>query len=96
MSTTDAIALPYHEPSITTILIYTSFILLLNILNHVLDRAIYVGLLGQIVLGIAYGTPGGKLLGPDVETLVVNLGYLGLLLLVYEGLVVSCIHWHKD
>lgn len=79
------VALPYHEPGIVTILILTSFLLLLNVVNNVMDRITYVGLLGQVFLGIAWGTPGAKWLGRDVETVIVNLGYLGLLLLVYEG-----------
>ena len=40
----------YEEPSVTTVLIQSSFLLLLNILNHLLDRLIYCGLLGQIFL----------------------------------------------
>lgn len=80
-----SIALPYHEPGIVTILTLTSFLLLLNIVNYALDRIIYVGLIGQIFLGIAFGTPGGNLLSKDAETVIVHLGYLGLLLLVYEG-----------
>jgi Kef-type K+ transport system membrane component KefB len=87
MATDTAVALPYHEPGIVTILILTSFLLLLNIVNYVLDRIIYVGLLGQIFMGIAWGTPGAKWLSGEVETLIVNLGYLGLLLLVYEGII---------
>lgn len=80
-----SIALPYHEPGIVTILTLTSFLLLLNLVNYALDRILNVGLIGQIFLGIAFGTPGGKLLGEDTETVIVNLGYLALLLLVYEG-----------
>jgi hypothetical protein len=78
-------ALPYHEPGIATILIITSFLLLLNVVNWALDRLIYVGLLGQVFLGIGWGTPGAKWLGVELERVAVNLGYLGLLLLVYEG-----------
>lgn len=86
MSTgTNENAFPYHEPSINTILILTSFLLLLNIINHIMDKVTYVGLLGQILLGIAFGTPGGKLLNSSSEEVIVNLGYLGLLILVYEG-----------
>lgn len=85
MSNLDNVALPYHEPDIITILIISSFLLLLNVVNHVVDRITYVGLLGQVFLGVAYGTPGAKFLDLDAETLIVNLGYLGLLLLVYEG-----------
>jgi hypothetical protein len=81
----DGAALPYHEPGIETILIITSFLLLLNVGNWALDRLIYVGLLGQVFLGISWGTPGAKWLGVELEGVVVNLGYLGLLLLVYEG-----------
>ncbi|KAF2012618.1 Sodium/hydrogen exchanger [Aaosphaeria arxii CBS 175.79] len=78
-------SLPYHEPAMLTILIQTSFLLLLNIINAVLDKLVYCGLLGEVLLGIAWGTPGFKLLGLEVEEVIVQLGYLGLLLLVYEG-----------
>lgn len=83
------VALPYHEPGIVTILILAAFLLFLNLVNSIVDRITYVGLLGQIVLGIAWGTPGTKWLGRDVESVIVNIGYLGLLLLVYEGRVFS-------
>lgn len=78
-------SLPYHEPDIVVILIQSAFLLLLNILNFILDKALYCGLLGQVFLGVAWGTPGAKWLGSDVESVIVQLGYLGLLLLVYEG-----------
>jgi hypothetical protein len=81
-------SLPYHEPGIVTILVLTSFLLLLNILNAALDRVLYCGLLGQVLVGIAFGTPGAKWLSLNTEETVVQLGYLGLILLVYEGL--SC------
>ncbi|EUC28704.1 hypothetical protein COCCADRAFT_8973 [Bipolaris zeicola 26-R-13] len=78
-------SLPYHEPDIITILILTSFLLLLNVINSVFDKFLYCGLLGQIAVGIAWGTPGAKILSSNVEDAVVQLGYLGLLLLVFEG-----------
>ncbi|KAJ4862167.1 sodium/hydrogen exchanger family domain-containing protein [Trichoderma breve] len=80
-----ATSLPYHEPGIVTILIQTSFLLLLNVANFVLDHSVYCGLLGQIFVGVAWGTPGAKWLSEEAEQVVVQLGYLGLLLLVYEG-----------
>jgi hypothetical protein len=70
-----------------TILVLTSFLLLLNILNAALDRVLYCGLLGQVLVGIALGTPGAKWLSLSIEETVVQLGYLGLILLVYEGLL---------
>jgi hypothetical protein len=80
-------SLPYHEPDIVTILIQASFLLVLNAVNYVLDHLLYCGLVGQLLIGIAWGTPGAKWLPADVETVIVQLGYLGLILLVYEGTV---------
>ncbi|KAK7743989.1 hypothetical protein SLS62_010404 [Diatrype stigma] len=92
-----ATSLPYQEPSITEILTLSSFLLALNVVNAVLDRTLYCGLVGQVLLGVAWGTPGGKWLsssgsdpspsssGLDLERAVVQLGYLGLVLLVFEG-----------
>jgi hypothetical protein len=82
-------ALPYHEPGVVAILILTSFLLLLNALNYALDRIVYCGLVGQILIGIAWGTPGAKWLGAASEQFIVQLGYLGLILLVYEGILTS-------
>jgi Kef-type K+ transport system membrane component KefB len=78
-------SLPYHEPDRITILTQSSFLLLLNIIESVLNRALYCGLLGQVILGIAFGAPGGNLLSHEAQTVIVQLGYLGLILLVYEG-----------
>ncbi|OXV12089.1 hypothetical protein Egran_00149 [Elaphomyces granulatus] len=78
-------ALPYHEPDIVIILILTSFLLLLNIIGHVLDKLIYCGLLGQLFIGVAWGSPGGQWLSVGTQEVFVQLGYLGLILLVYEG-----------
>jgi Kef-type K+ transport system membrane component KefB len=78
-------SLPYHEPAIHVILIQTSFLLLLNIANAALDRIVYCGLLGQVLVGIAWGTPGAKWLTTHMEEVIVQLGYIGLILLVFEG-----------
>lgn len=78
-------SLAYHEPSIATITILSGFLLLLNIFNHVLDKLIYCGLIGQVLLGIAAGTPGAGWLPREFEQAAMQLGYLGLLLIVYEG-----------
>jgi hypothetical protein len=81
-----AAALPYHEPAIVTILVQSSCLLLLNIVNAALDRLVFCGLLGQVLIGVAWGTPGAKWLSPQVEETIVQLGYLGLILIVYQGL----------
>lgn len=78
-------SLPYQPPDIVTILIQSSFLLSLNIINTIIDKLLYCGLLGQIFIGVAFGTPGAGWLDQDVETVIAQLGYLGLILLVYEG-----------
>ncbi|KAI5209950.1 Sodium/hydrogen exchanger [Aureobasidium subglaciale] len=78
-------ALPYHEPGIVTILVQASFLLILNGINWVLDNAIYCGLVGQILIGVVWGTPGANWLSEEVQDAVMQLGYLGLILIVYEG-----------
>lgn len=84
MATTES-SLPYHEPSITTIIILSGFLLLLNGVNYGLDKLVYCGLVGQVFLGIAWGTPGAKWLSGEMEHSMVQLGYLGLILIVFEG-----------
>ena len=78
-------ALPYQDPPIKTILILLSFLILLNAINYFLDHLIYCGLVGQVLVGVAFGTPGAKWLDKGTEQVIVQLGYLGLILLVYEG-----------
>jgi hypothetical protein len=85
-------ALPYGEPGIITILILSSFLYLLNVINAILDRWIYCGLLGQVFIGVAWGTPGTRWLAKTTQDVFTQLGYLGLLLLVYEGMIADRQH----
>ncbi|KAI0104513.1 Sodium/hydrogen exchanger family-domain-containing protein [Daldinia grandis] len=78
-------SLPYHEPSIVQLLTLSSFLLALNAVNAVLDRALYCGLVGQVLIGVAWGAPGGNWLASGLQAAIVQLGYLGLVLLVFEG-----------
>ena len=78
-------ALLYREPSIIVILTLTSFLLLLNFIGYLLDRLIFCGLVGQILIGVAWGSPGGRWLPVASQDAFVELGYLGLILLVFEG-----------
>ncbi|EFQ34830.1 sodium/hydrogen exchanger family protein [Colletotrichum graminicola] len=82
---TTASSLAYHEPAIATIIALSCFLLLLNSVNYGLDKLVYCGLVGQVFLGIAWGTPGAKWLSAEMEHSVVQLGYLGLILIVFEG-----------
>ncbi|WPG99145.1 Hypothetical protein R9X50_00195600 [Acrodontium crateriforme] len=85
MSSTTTASLPYREPGIVNILIVSSFLLVLNAVNYILDKLVYCGLEGQLFIGIAWGAPGANWLSPALQQSVVELGYLGLILIVYEG-----------
>ena len=78
-------ALSYHEPGVVTILTQSSFLLLLNVANYVLNKLIYCGLIGQILVGIGWGLPGANWLSIGTQKAFMQLGYLGLILIVYEG-----------
>lgn len=78
-------AFAYHEPTIYTILNQSGLLLTLNLVNACLDKLLYCGLIGQLFVGILWGTPGAKLLNRETETIIQQLGYLGLIMLVYEG-----------
>lgn len=78
-------AFAYHEPSIITVLSYTGFLLTLNIANSCLDKLLYCGLIGQLFIGILWGTPGAQWFGQETERVIQQIGYLGLILLIYEG-----------
>lgn len=90
MSSDSTASLPYHEPSIETLLILSSFIILLNAINWIVDKWLFCGLVGQILIGVAWGAPGGQLLASDTEKAIVELGYIGLILLVFEGSSTHC------
>ncbi|KAI0009195.1 hypothetical protein F4779DRAFT_386840 [Xylariaceae sp. FL0662B] len=55
MSPASPSSLPYHEPSIVELLVLSSFSLALNAVNAVLDRALYCGLVGQVLVGTRLG-----------------------------------------
>lgn len=78
-------AFAYHEPRIATILNQTGFLVVLNLVNVCLDKLLYCGLIGQLFIGILWGTPGAKWLDHETEAVIQQLGYLGLIMLVYEG-----------
>ena len=85
-------AFGYHEPTVATLLNQTGFLLVLNLVNACLDKLLHCGLIGQLFVGILWGTPGAKWIDRETETVIQQLGYIGLIMLVYEGkfAFVSC------
>lgn len=78
-------SLPYHEPTLPELLIPSTFLLALNIISSLLDRALACGLVGQVLIGTAWGIPGAAWLTPDFQRAASGLGYIGLVLVVYAG-----------
>ena len=85
MASNDAHPNSYLESNILTIIVRSSFLLVLDIDDNILDRIAYCGLIGQILVGVAWGAPGIKLLPNSVEETAVQLGYLCLLMIFHKG-----------
>src|SRR5438046_2028220 len=73
-------ALPYQQPFQEVLLPLLSFLLTLHIIAWPLDQIVNCGLLGQIVVGIVWG-PLTSWIALDVQRAIVQLGYIGLILL---------------
>ncbi|KAK0641906.1 Cation/H+ exchanger [Cercophora newfieldiana] len=77
--------LEYHEPNITSILTLISFFLFLAIAEWASDKILRAGLIGQIVVGLIYGVPVGNILAIEWQETFLALGYIGLILIIFEG-----------
>lgn len=77
--------LPYHEPGIVDILIVVSFFFFLSLARWVSATTIQAGIIGQIAVGIIYGVPLANILEHHWQETFVTLGYVGLILIIFEG-----------
>ncbi|CAK3773553.1 Sodium hydrogen exchanger [Lecanosticta acicola] len=84
-SASDAKFLQYHEPGIVEILIIVSFVAFLWVAGHVSKKVIRAGIIGPIAVGIIYGEPLANLLVRDWQETFLYLGYIGLILLIFQG-----------
>ncbi|KAG8916990.1 Hsp70 ATPase ssc1 [Tulasnella sp. 417] len=75
----------YHEPALPEILVASSYLYLLNVAGWLVEKTCHAGLVGNIVIGIIYGTPLSGILQPVWEATLWLLGYIGLILIVFEG-----------
>lgn len=85
MAATTAGFLQYHEPDIISLLTLISFFFFLSSVGWVFNKAIRAGLIGQILIGIVYGTPVGDILATAWQETFMALGYVGLILIIFEG-----------
>jgi Kef-type K+ transport system membrane component KefB len=77
--------LPYETPSIIQLLTLGSFLVLLPAFKLIFQRLVFAGILGPLVLGIIYGVPLANILTHEWQETFLALGYLGLILLIFEG-----------
>lgn len=66
-------------------LVLGTFLYLLNLFGWAGQKFLNAGLLGQILLGVIYGTPLAGWLDESWQEAFVALGYVGLLIVVFEG-----------
>ncbi|KAB5566231.1 Cation/H+ exchanger [Coniochaeta sp. 2T2.1] len=77
--------LEYHEPTIVPLLVLISFFVFLTLSEWASNKIFRAGLIGQIVVGLIYGVPIGNILALEWQETFLALGYLGLLLIIFEG-----------
>ncbi|KAJ5334898.1 hypothetical protein N7452_007301 [Penicillium brevicompactum] len=77
--------LPYHEPGTVQILIIVSFFFFLSLAKWFSAKIIHAGIIGQIAVGIIYGVPLANILEHNWQETFLALGYVGLILIIFEG-----------
>lgn len=85
--------LSYHEPTIVQILVLFSFFLFLSFGEWFSAKVFRAGLIGQIVVGLIYGMPLGNIIPVAWQEAFVALGYIGLILVIFEGLFHTLHSW---
>jgi Na+/H+ antiporter NhaD/arsenite permease-like protein len=84
--------LPYHEPSIVEILVIISFFFILCLAEWISAKVIRAGIIGNIAVGIIYGVPLADILEVNWQKTFLALGYIGLILIIFEGLFFDTLH----
>lgn len=75
----------YEEPSTAHLLILSTYLWLLNMARWLVQRITGAGLLGEIAIGMVFGSPLAEWLDIDWQSTMVIVGYIGLLAIVLEG-----------
>lgn len=68
------------------ILVLISFFLFLAIAEWLADKIVRASLIGHIVVGLIYGVPITNILSLPWQETFLALGYLGLILIIFEGM----------
>lgn len=75
----------YEHPQATTILTIASFLFLINVAEALFEWLINAGLVGSLIVGVIYGPQAADILPHEIITSLIQLGYIGLLILVFEA-----------
>ncbi|KAF4579609.1 Hsp70 ATPase ssc1 [Pleurotus pulmonarius] len=75
----------YEHPPATTILTIASFLFLINVAEALFEWLINAGLIGSLIVGVIYGPQVADILPHELITSLIQLGYIGLLILVFEA-----------
>jgi Kef-type K+ transport system membrane component KefB len=85
MSQMPSEAYSYEVPSVIPLLSLSSFIFLLNVADRVFTQWLHAGLLGPLILGTIFGPQLFDIIPHFAQTALIYLGYIGLLLIVFQG-----------
>ncbi|KAF7439887.1 Hsp70 ATPase ssc1 [Pleurotus ostreatus] len=75
----------YEHPPATIILTISSFLFLINVADALFEWLINAGLIGSLIIGVVYGPQAADILPNDLIISLIQLGYIGLLILVFEA-----------
>ena len=78
-------SVPYEVPSIPSLLTLSSFLYLINVADSLSHQWIHAGLIGPLVVGVVYGSQAADILSISLQSTLISLGYIGLLLIVFEA-----------
>lgn len=77
------VAVSFQEPGLSVLLTLLSFFYLLQVGRTVAQHLVGAGLLGEIAVGIIYQV--AHLLSTQWEETFLPVGFIGLVLIVFEG-----------
>lgn len=70
---------------VVDILILVSFFTFLGLAEYISSKVIRAGIIGPIIVGIIYGDPLANILHHNWQETFLYLGYIGLILIIFEG-----------
>ncbi|GAA5995332.1 hypothetical protein JCM11641_006442 [Rhodosporidiobolus odoratus] len=85
MSSSTSNTTTYHEPSLPHLLALVALFYLVQLFRGIANALLGAGLLGEIAVGVILGSPLGNILGQETEQVFIAVGYIGLVLIVFEG-----------